>query len=119
MESGQHQEDRFFNFMRYSNKLVQALQERRGIISLEDIPITESAFGKQVVILMPEALQISDGTAKASLAGRLSVNALGALQVSTLQLVRLLAAVIVIITTYLVSFCFSCKLLHADVAAVK
>ena len=68
---------------------------------------------------MPEALQISDGTAKATLAEELSVNALQALQVSALQLARLLAAVIVMITTYLLSFRSSCKRLHADPAAVE
>lgn len=95
------------------------MHERRGVISLEDIPVTESAFGKQVVILMPEAVQISDETAKATLERQLSANALQALQVSAVQHVRLVVSVLAIITTYLLSFCFSCKRLRADAAAVK
>lgn len=53
----------------------------RGVISTEDIPITESAFGKQAVILLPTALEITDTVAKDGLSGRLSSSSLQALQV--------------------------------------
>lgn len=53
----------------------------RGVISTEDIPITESAFGKQAVILLPTALEITDAVAKDGLSGRLSSTSLQALQV--------------------------------------
>lgn len=52
------------------------------MISLEDIPVTQSALGQQVVILLPEALQISAESAKECLSKHLSVSALQALQVS-------------------------------------
>ncbi|KAL3162890.1 hypothetical protein ABBQ32_009338 [Trebouxia sp. C0010 RCD-2024] len=52
----------------------------RGVISLEDIPVTQSALGQQVVILLPEALQISAESAKECLSKHLSVSALQALQ---------------------------------------
>lgn len=54
----------------------------RGVISTEDIPITESAFGKQAVILLPTALEITDAVAKDGLSGRLSSSSLQALQVN-------------------------------------
>lgn len=89
IKSGQNLQNlALLTFKRTSGKLVLALHQRRGVISLEDIPVTDSAFGKQVVILMPEALQISDETAKESLARHLSANALQALQVSALQCLR-------------------------------
>jgi len=53
----------------------------RGVISTEDIPITESAFGKQAVILLPTALEVTDAVAKDGLSGRLSSGSLQALQV--------------------------------------
>ncbi len=54
----------------------------RGVISTEDIPITESAFGKQAVILLPTALEITDAVAQDGLSGRLSSSSLHALQVN-------------------------------------
>ena len=54
----------------------------RGVISTEDIPITESAYGKQAVILLPTALEITDAVAKDGLSGRLSSTSLQALQVN-------------------------------------
>ena len=62
-------------------RLFQLYWQRRGVISLEDLPVTESAFGQQAVILMPQALQITAETAKAALADHLSAASLHALQV--------------------------------------
>lgn len=53
----------------------------RGIVSTEDIPTTESAFGKQAVILLPTALEVTDAVANDGLSGRLSSSSLQALQV--------------------------------------
>ena len=63
-------------------KLSQLCRRRRGVLSLEDLPVTDSAFGQQAVILMPQALQITADTAKAALAKHLSAASLQALEVT-------------------------------------
>ncbi|DBB08338.1 hypothetical protein WJX82_005192 [Trebouxia sp. C0006] len=63
----------------------------RGVISTEDIPITESAFGQQAVILLPTALEVTDAVAKDGLSGRLSSSSLQALQANGWLLATFLA----------------------------
>lgn len=72
----------WFAYLKQALKSSQKLWHCcRGVISLEDIPITDSAFGQQAVILMPDALQITAATARQTLGSDLSSSTLQALEV--------------------------------------
>ena len=53
----------------------------RAVVCTEEIPVTENAFGKQAVIALPTALEITDSVAKDVLGSRLSTSSLQALEV--------------------------------------